>query len=171
MDLQFPWLEKRDTQLGKYSVEKLLLFRFATINTWFTKPYDESLRLESEINSPTEMALFMNVVINFLRKCFKRVFWSKKENIHDQRAPKHLVKRKRIHKHLEACQKLSYPFLNGSIVRALLMKVLKGVLRDGQGWAPPRKRKHPCQNCQIKHQRLHYYADSTDTWQSTIDLF
>lgn len=28
MDLQFPWLEKRDTQLGKYSVEKLLLFRF-----------------------------------------------------------------------------------------------------------------------------------------------
>lgn len=48
-------------------------------------------------------------------------------------------------------------------LRAPLMDVFKGVLRGGQGWAPPRKRKIWCQNCQIKHQRLHYYADSTDT--------
>lgn len=59
------------------------------------------------------MALIYEGSHKYLRKCFKRVFWFKKENIHDQRVPKHLVKRKRIHKHLEAGQKLSYPFLNG----------------------------------------------------------
>ncbi|CAG7888603.1 unnamed protein product [Brassica rapa] len=59
----------------------------------------------------------------------------------------------------------------GAALRAPLMDVLKGVLRGGQGWAPPKTRKIWCQNCQIKHQRLHYYAGPTDTWRFMIGLF